>query len=463
MYQALGSNARLVLATLVIVAIVGCGPPGTARAVKPVVEPPPRLTPYPRESMALSASSGATCPLAGDGSVGSENPLSGTMVSLHGSESFEPAELDPEARCWYEELWSVIQDPDSSSRITDLAASNNLYTYSRDLNTHVTALLSAFRVTGDLALLDEVDRLAQHMRAQLDDRWYGAAALEPGSTDGYLNWVWRQSTSEAHRGRDLHEVDEMRTHAMVAMIAWAFAANRDLDGPNGVDYSERADFWTDYLRNHFEAKWRERSGTPWPRFPFLDKPHVHETIDFIRYHHYLHQLTDEEAYAAEAERLTTMILDNFAEVETDAGPALVTPRSIVEEGGSQDYLMPSTYVRYVYASAVDLHFEGVGAWASAELMEKLARSLTEFIMDDGHANFARDMGGGEARAGIPASNEADWSRVTPARFGNSPFALMSPWDATGEVAKTAKAVYDELGSSLNGVFIPVGMLLGSSS
>src|SRR5690606_35599852 len=215
--------------------------------------------------------------------------------------------------------------------------------------------LSAFRVTGDLALLDEVSRLTQHMRAQLDDAWTRRYAQAAGSTDGYLNWVWDRDYSDTHRGRDLNEIDEMRVHSGLAQVAYTFLLNADFESPNGVNYGERATFWLDYLKNHFEAKWRERRDVPWPEFPFLTLPHVHETLEFVRYHHYMHLLTGEEAYAKEAARLSALIFDNFRQVETDDGIALVTPRSILSMGGSQQYLMPSVYFRHVLATVVDLH------------------------------------------------------------------------------------------------------------
>src|SRR5690606_22663311 len=153
--------------------------------------------------------------------------------------------------------------------------------------------------------------------------------------------------------------------------------------PNGVDYGERAEFWTDYLVNHFEAKWRERHDVPWPEFPFIVRPHMHETTEFIRYHHYMALLTGRREYSTEADRMTQLVLDNFVEVPSDAGPALVTPRSVLEMGGSVEYMLPATYVRYLLATAVDLSLEGVSGWNSETTMQKLARSLSEFMMDNG--------------------------------------------------------------------------------
>lgn len=453
-----GGWKQLLVLLVPVLAFAGCAPPGVARAVKPVIDPPPRVEPYSREPSGTVSLSGTECtlsgvPESGDGAVFPDGD------GLRGVPGFDSADLPAGARCWYEQLWTVIETPRRVRHIMEHATSNDLYRYARELNTYLTTMLTALRVTGDLKLLDEVDRLAQHMRAQLDDRWFGRAAFDAGSVDGYLNWVWDQSTSTQHRGRDIHEIDEMRTHSLVAQLAWAFSVNQDLPSPNGVDYAERASFWLDYLVNHFEAKWRDRHDLPWPGFPILARPHVHETMEFIRYHHYMYLLTGKEPYRREAERLSDLIVDNFKEVETDSGPALVTPRSVLAEGGQQNYLIPTTYVRYVYLTAIDLYFQDFAPWSSDEVMEKLARSMSEFVIDDGAEEFARDIGGGVSRAGIPASEADRWGRFSPARYNISPYALLSPWDDSGEIAEVSAAVFEGIPENQRDIYIPVAMML----
>lgn len=448
---------RLVLSSVLLaLAACACAPPAVARAGNPVLPEPLRPEPYPRETLVAARVTPEGCRLEGD------VPTGGAFVpdmDLRGDPSFDLASLPADVRCWYEALWDVLEDPDRSQYLTRRAARADLYTYSREINNMFVALLAAFRVTGDLALLDEVDRLAQHMRAQLDDAWTGSARRDQGSKDGYLNWVWDQDNSDTHKGRDLHEIDEMRTHAMVAQLAYAYAQNADLRSPNGVDYAERADFWADYLKNHFEAKWRERNRVPWPRFPFLERPHLHETLEWVRYHHYMYLLTGEEPYEAEARRLSRVAFENFREADTPSGPALVTPRSVLSMGGTLDYLLPSVYFRHVVATVVDLHFEGVAPWGDREVMEMLARTLSEFILDGGSSGYARDVGGGQSRAGLKASGEGDWSRISPSVYNISAFALLAAWDDSGEVAEVSAAVHEHRGEAEKYVYVPSGLLL----
>ena len=446
--------------TLILLAfLTACAPTARGGASKPVLDQPPRDAPYSREVTATVTTTTDGCTLegveSGGGTSGFRSP------ELRGDPDFAPSRLAPDVRCWYEALWAVLLEPSRSEYYTSRANRYDLYTYAREINTHISALLTALRATGDLAILDEVDRLTQHMRAKLEDTWTRGAQREDGSVDGYLNWVWDRESTQ-YRGRDTHEIDEMRTHALVAQVAYAFEANAGLEGPNGVDYAERAEFWRHYLIDHFEAKWRERHDTPWPEFPFLTRPHMHETVDFIRYHHYLYLLTGEEPYRDEVERLTAIAFGNMVEVPTEAGPALVSPRSVLSLGGSLEYLMPSTYARYLYASAIDLHLQGVDGWASNARMEALARSFSEFVMDNGPRDFARDMGGGVDRGGVPASDADSWSRFSQARYNISSYALLSAWDAGGSIAEVSRVIFDRLNPSQRDIFIPVSLLLDAA-
>ena len=454
-----GPRYQRLAAVLVIALLVACSPPGVVGAVPPLMPEPPVAQPYARATDVMTEVGADGCHLVDVETVATRTRAS---LSLVGDPEFDPSALHPEIRCWYEELWSVLLEPSRSAYFTSRADRYDLYTYAREMNTHIGALLTALRITGDLRILDEVDRLAQHMRSQLKDTWAGRAARDEGSKDGYLNWVWDRETSDAHRGRDINEIDEMRTHSMVAQFAYAFSVNEGLASPNGVDYAERAKFWTYYLVDHFEAKWRERHGIPWPEFPFITRPHMHETTEFIRYHHYMYLLTGHDEYRSEAERMTKLVMGNFVEVQTDAGTAYVTPRSVLSMGGSVRYLLPSTYVRYLYATAVDLHLEGVSPWSADDTMERLARSLSEFIMDDGDSDFARDMGGGVSRGGVPATDSSEWFRFSAERYNISPYALLSAWDDSGKVAKVSKSVFAHYRGRQGNVFIPVAMMLDAA-
>lgn len=383
--------------------------------------------------------------------------VSSELFPLRGDPNFDEDDLSKDARRWYDELWETITTSQGGDYAIAYADSDHLYNYARGLHTHIVSLLTVFRVTGDLRLLDEVDRIAQMMRDELDDVWRGTRDGTDGTRDGYLNWVYR-GDSDSLRGKDLHEVNEMRAHALVAHFAWAFHNNRDLESPAGVDYGERADFWLDYLQEHFEAKWRERNGVRWPEFPFISRNQVHANVAFIKYHHYMHQLTGRDEYRREGERLSDIVFKEFREVETEDGPAFVWRRTIEELGGDSLYLMPTTYVRYVASDAVDLHLEGFYRWGDPYVPRALANTYTHFIIDNGAEDFARDVGGGEDVGGLRASPSREWDRVQAHEYAYSPHVLIAPWDPSGKIADVSVEVYENVKDSDRRAYIPAGMV-----
>jgi hypothetical protein len=383
--------------------------------------------------------------------------------TVRGNTSFTTSALTSEQRLWYDRLWAGIRNPNQEPSMNSRASSDNIYHYARDLHTHTQTLLTVFRVTGDLRLLDEVDRLAQIMRGKLHDSWRGTIDGTDGTQDGFLNWVERHETTASLAGKDLTEVNEMRTHAHVAMLAYAFHVNRDLVSPSGVNYGARADFWRGYLVNHFEAKWRKRKNKPWPQFPFLERNGMPSQMDWIKYHYYMGLLTGKSEYTREARRLTDeMFTCEFRTASSPNGTAYVWHASrACANGGERDYLQPTTYGRYIIANAVELHLEGFYTWADPVHMPRFANTLGQFIMDNGATDFARDMGGGIARAGIAASPEEEWRRQNPNNYDFMPYVLIAPWDTSGKVASISTQVYNNRNSSSlenpRRTFLPAGL------
>jgi hypothetical protein len=273
-----------------------------------------------------------------------------------------------------------------------------------------------------------------------------------------VNWVYRYDDGDDLIGKDTHQVNDMKTHALVAMIAYALDVNRDLVSPSGRAYGAHADFWKDYLVNDFEAKWRERMGVA-SGFPIMIRPHTHTYYSWMKWHYYMGLLTGVSGYRVEAERMASVLEGEVRAVSTSAGVAYVWPRSVLAEGGEGDYLHPTTYARYVFGDVVEMHLEGFGWWASDEEMARFARTFTEFVVDgpdpvrDG---FAADIGGGVGRAGFVS--DPSWSRLSANAYGASSYALIAAWDASGRLAEVTEDVVDA-GRAGGGVYLATGALV----
>lgn len=367
-------------------------------------------------------------------------------TSLRGDPNFRTSNLPTEAQIWHRRLWEAIENPVSAYDADEWAKSDDLYTYARKLHTHIQTLLTAFRVTGDLKLLDEVDRLTQLMRRELADSW---RSTKDGSSqrDGYLNWVWRYNSKEYY-GKDTNKLDEIKTHALIASVAYALDLNRGYKSPGGRDYGDHADFWLDYLVNHFEAKWREREKEP-TGFPFMMRPHTHTYYSWTKWHYYMGKLTGNSGYSRQANDMAEMLWDHeIIPTSSPSGTAYVWNRSVISEGGGADYLHPVTYARYVFSDAAEFNLEGFDKWASDDNLTRFARTVAEFVIDPKGAKndsdwFSSDIGGGKSRAGI--RSDSSWSRNTVYRWESSPYAMVMAWDPTGEIEDISMKVIKKLG------------------
>lgn len=355
--------------------------------------------------------------------------------SLQAAPTFSPASLPREMQLWHSRLWNGIEYVNATDRFYNpetLASSGDLYSLGRHFNVYVTSLLTALRVTGDHAILDEVDRLMLLAAEQLGDH----------NADGFRNWRYlnedADSSSRPLVGDDFHVMDEILTHSMVAAVAYAFKANEAAD----ARYAERAAFWTDYLKNDFEAKWRQRNGVPYG-FPFLSRDLMHPYVQWIRYHYYMYGLTGDAAYYSEAERMARQVSVQVREVLTPSGPAFVwNQRFLPESEGDVLTCQPFVYLQLTFQAFQDLAMEGFSVFDDA-FMQRVATSMTELVLRDGYDSFAGDICGGTFQAGMSPTRSRS-ARGVSYHFVNFPYATIGKWDATGRLETLVRRAYDEL-------------------
>jgi hypothetical protein len=364
-------------------------------------------------------------------------------LPLRGDPAFVPDELGVAQRAMYDSFKAQLVDPrDDHVDWRVMASSDDVWWYGHYLHTHVHTTLLMFRMTGDLDLLDHVDEVLEVMRSDLHDSWRDTKDGTNGTRDGYLNWVQRYVAADSWYGKDLNFSYEMKTHAMVVMAAYALHGNRDLTSPGGRDYGANADFWKDYLVNHFEAKWRSREGVTDGSFPISSWPDTNNTyVDWLKWHYYMGLLTGDQAYTTEAARMSGILMREFLPRDTPAGTTYVWPRGRTDHSTGQqyDYLMPIGYAEFIYAAAIDLHLEGFGAWAGPVHLERMARGITEYVMDDPDPisnGLARTVGGEENRCGVAyraTYGSQQFPRINAWRYERHLMGQLAAWDPTGAI------------------------------
>jgi hypothetical protein len=415
-------------------------------------------------------------------------------LSMRGDPDFDVAQLNDEQDLWHERLWEATRSSAQVLDAAELAESDDAYKYGRDLYTHNSSLLLGLRATGDLRFLDEVDRSMQVVRGELYDGWCGGVSnsLDKGwyntmyGKDGYLNFRRRHGSGDIWC-RDVADLEETMVHGHLAMIMYAYHVNRDLASPAGIDYGERADFWLDYLVNHFEAKWRERSGRSYPRMDFIDLKFCHTYNTFLLYYYYLGMRLQDDgnpraaAYLEQAQDLTDQMFETpylpgksasgFIETNTKMGPAVVytfgSPGSQVSSDSVSLEACPTTYVRYMMPSLVQLRLEGFYRWDDV-IMDKIATGLAHFVFDtdpisDRDKPFAAGVTGSKTVAGIPRTEYRP--RFDETSYALSSLANVLPWNDNGKIREVSLRIYErteDSASEPNRVHLPASFLLAAS-
>jgi hypothetical protein len=411
---------------------------------------------------------------------------------LEGDEGFSVESLSHDQRLWHARLFAAIDA--SRDAMVRRAERDDAYDFGRWLYQYNHALLMGLRMTGDLRFLDEVDLVAEGMRRQLRDGWCGGVDgslhvnVRYGTVsvpDGYLNFRLRGGGATRDYCRDTGDLNEGLTHGHLAMVMYAYHANRHLESPAGIDYGERADFWLDYLRNHFEAKWRERSNTTWPDMDFLAAKFCHTYHQMLLYYYFVGRRLASEGsaeagpYLSQAMRMSDGMFEvpyvagsapgGFVEVDTSEGPSVVysfgSPWPGDDEVSSVHLeACPTTYARYMLSSVLTLRMEAFGPWDD-DIMARIATGLASFVvdtlpLDERELPFAAGVSGEEEVEQMAVTTYRDRFRLET--FAITPFAAYVAWDDSDRLRTAVAQVYTAMEPDADApqdVFVPAGMLV----
>ena len=306
---------------------------------------------------------------------------------------------------WRNRLRATIETPRFRPYLdpVKLAAQGDVFELGRHVNEHMTSMMLAYRETGDPVIAKHINTVMNIAKSKLRDT----------NGDGYLNWLYlndENAEARLYYGRDDHQMDEMMTHAMVASMAYTLKQ---------AGYSSSAAFWTDYLENHFEAKWRKRKNKP-TGFPFIDHKLMHPSTQFIRYHLYMYKLTGKSEYYAEAQRMT----------------GLVKGAMRLDDGGyiwshfrNKEGCQPTLYVRLTTQAIVDVATADAKLF-DATFMKRLAYTMAHKVLRraDGSSMSYNSCGTGR-----------DFGDVRT--YAERPYAQLAPWDASGRLEAAVQSAY----------------------
>ncbi len=326
-----------------------------------------------------------------------------------------------------------------------LGKSGRLNDMSRHANLQLEQVISAFRVTGDGALVRRVYEVMQFARA----------TLKANTGDGFRGWLYYNPNDLKLHNKDTTTMEEIMAHSMVALAARLFDVNRDVP-----EYAEAADFWIDYLVNEFEAKWRKRSNKP-TGFPFIEKDLFHPFTNSVQLMHYLGDLTGEAKYHTERDRLIRVVRKELMV----KGSSYVWPHIVNSYRAVGNYgwiFQKCSYSGETLNAVADLGLEGV---LTEEDMQRFANTVTDNMLDGKavgllSSNCSGDTGGDlyyPLLGKVTHFNPPAEPRGTGWEWKTRGYALLARWDETGEIVNVSERLHD-------GDFIApaVSVILGAS-
>ncbi len=348
-----------------------------------------------------------------------------TALSFRVDPAFSRSNLTPTEQGWYDLAWA--HSAGCANTVLARSLYDDLYTYGRSIGDFNGFMLMGLRATGDRRFLDRVRVVTDSMRTKLRD---ADDACVGGTTDGFLNWRWRAinvgnyscTNTGGFYGSDHHQLDDAMTHGNMAMVAYAFTLNADLD----TVYASRAAFWTNYLLNHWQAKWIQRAGgdsvKAWmDNATGMYKHEAHVVANIMRAAYYLWKITGNPFYKARADQLAAQSQANCV-----LNPTVPTAYSWRHQVDNQLTWQATNYAEYTSAVFCDLHFDGYAPYAGATEMAR-------------HLSTWRDI--------VYANSPPGWTTMAPNVYGGgTPIAIVDSgasayarWDSTGKLMAYANA------------------------
>lgn len=347
-----------------------------------------------------------------------------TDLSFRVDPSFSRSKLSTTEQYWYDLAWQ--HQAGCWNTVLTRALYDDTYTYGRSVGDFMAFMLTGLRATGDRQFLDKVRIVSDTMRTKLAD---ADDACVGGKTDGFLDWRWRAinagsyscTNTGGYYGSDYHPLDETMTHGNIAMIAYAFWLNRDID----PIYANRATYWLNYLQNHWEKKWIQRNGnnrsTAWLAGSGMYKHEAHVVANLMRAAYYLWKMTGDSFYKSTADELQRRSALNCV-----ANPSVPGAYSWHHQVDNTTTWQAINYAEYTSSVFCDLHFEGYAPYGDTEVKKFMStwRDIVFKNMGPGYTQMQPNVYGGGTPIGISPSGASAYAR----------------WDGTGQLLAYANAV-----------------------
>lgn len=408
-------------------------------------------------------------------------------IGLRGRPGFDPANptlkdgrpIEGNALRAYQatRAWALRPDAWENVDYANRMRHPDLYNVAREGSTAQGAILRAFRLTGDLALLEVIARGIRAFDETTVIEWDGYSTEHSGWSNLYTGpQPWSPYPKKLYRGgggsyefdgTDLHKQNVTILFSVLAEAAWALWQNRDLVGPSGrrfVADAERAvaivqafarawslDTTTDpWVENYKGEQWthsrgysrRAAPGT----YPLMFRDGSHTYLNNGVAHRYLGALglagafdlpNPQGALDWAQEHAARLPVTAYRECETSRGPGITLPRAAWKTGDNELALW-ATYTAYV----ADWHvwarmtgaYDGV---VTPDRMVRLARSYQDMHRPDG--STLENLNANETRGGLTGTTGSDRTVRQQSINGYAGMLVFEDGDYLKQIAERVQA------------------------
>ena len=289
-----------------------------------------------------------------------------TTTTLKTDPHFSPSHLPDEAQIWHDRLIRAIDD----KVYPDYTTATDLYGFGRNTGMYIYDMAFAAYATKNPRFVYEISDALDFLQSKLSDAWPECRM----AADGILNFIWAHDTTSSLYCTDDHVMDDLLTASGIAYGAFALQQNTYLN----PGYSDKVNFWIDYLENNFLRKYLIRGNTS-DYSDILNRYLTHPYQSSVNLFYYLYRLTGKTDYLTEAKRRAQVMDATFWRDSVNGYPVVVWRHRPADHNIEEEDCQPTNYSNYTVVYAIALSLDNFSIYNNS-LMTGIANTVNQLVL-----------------------------------------------------------------------------------
>lgn len=372
-----------------------------------------------------------------------------------------------------------------SSNTHSQLTSGDLYQLARTVRDRMQSFLIAFRITGDLRMLDVLTAWLKLSKQSMAVGYRDHdTSVVTWSASPYPCWITRGGGQPSNLyGTDHSVMNEIKWHASIAEITYALYLNRNFTSPGGHNYQTEYNFWYNYLVNQFTPKWSGGGSADWRiNYRGVRRPptystqsggnnnatqrygraaegawpitvnggDLHSAISQSHLAYYMGLLTGNPNGIAELNWASENFVTDSSQLVAAGsyGQARVWGHGQRGAGGSTSVTAQgATYLPYTIMDMTNMCLEGASPVVNTNLLKELANAVEAFVIipnvqsNSSNAPIVNVDSCGGVNRGIFVTSYT--SLRTQAQLALNPFTVILPFTSGTNIRNTIKTQLDK--------------------